>query len=447
MTFSSLIDLEEVFLPMKVCMFVFDNCQHDARVLKEAKTLADAGFDVRIIAKLDESTIPFEQRDGFKIIRLDYTFIDVRIIKVVVKAVLILTAIVLLPFLLIVWPSKRGRNILRSFKPLRPLRPYLSGRLISIRRPIRLFEFCYRSWKTVKDEAADVYHCHDLGTLLIGWFARRRTGGRLVYDAHELFTELGTIGYMERQYYRLLERHLIHRVDAVIVPGNSRGQYLSKRYGIQLPTSICNFPPSYGRYMCAITIREKLGLAGNTPIIVYTGGYIPGRGLHNLVSSATYLDKGVLVFIGWGVLEEKLKSMVKEKGLEKKVIFTEPVPPNELVSFIRSANLGVVIYQYTSLNNYYACPNKLYEYIHAGLPVVSSNFPGLREIVDGYQLGKTFDPEDPKDIADATNQTLRDEKRYNELKRNALEAARVFNWENESGKLLALYEGLRLQVL
>jgi glycosyltransferase involved in cell wall biosynthesis len=194
--------------------------------------------------------------------------------------------------------------------------------------------------------------------------------------------------------------------------------------------------------MCATTIREKLGLADNTPIIVYTGGYIHGRGLHNLVSSATYLDRGVLVFIGWGVLEEKLKRMVKEKGLEKKVFFTEPVLPNELVAFISSASLGVVIYQNTSLNNYYACPNKLYEYVHAGLPVVSSNFPGLREIVDGYQLGQTFDPEDPKDIAAAINHTICDEKRYNDLKKNALQAAGLFNWENESQKLLALYEGL-----
>ena len=125
--------------------------------------------------------------------------------------------------------------------------------------------------------------------------------------------------------------------------------------------------------------------------------------------------------------------------MERRVYFTEPVAPDRVVYYSVSASVGVVIYLRTSLNNYYATPNKLYEYISAGLPVVSSNFPALSEIVEGYGLGGTFDPEEPKSIAAAINQVLADEQRYDTMRKNALEAATIFNWETESRKLLEIY--------
>ena len=76
------------------------------------------------------------------------------------------------------------------------------------------------------------------------------------------------------------------------------------------------------------------------------------------------------------------------------------------------------------------------------MPVVGSNFPELKRVIEGYRLGKTFDPENPEDIASAINWVLSDKDRYEEMRRNALEAAKIFNWENESKKLLSLYEGL-----
>jgi len=146
--------------------------------------------------------------------------------------------------------------------------------------------------------------------------------------------------------------------------------------------------------------------------------------------------------MGWGRLEEQLREMVKQEGLEHRVYFAEPVPPDELVRYCMSASVGVVMYRSTGLNNYYATPNKLYEYIHAGLPVVASDFPALREIVDGHGLGCTFDPESPESIAAAINWVLADEQRYSTMKNNTLEAAKVFNWENESQKLRKVYERL-----
>jgi len=303
-------------------------------------------------------------------------------------------------------------------------------------------DFYYRSWQAIKNEPADVYHSHDLNTLLLGWFSKRRSGGKLVYDAHELFAELAYVRGVEKLAFKPLEKRLIHRADAVIVPGEYRGKYLSEKYGIPVPTTVVNCPPLGGRRRQVGSLREKLEIEDTMPIIIYTGGYSAGRGLENLVLSALYLDEGVIVFMGWGILEQKLREMVTKNGLWDKVLFTEPVPPEDLVEHIASASVGVAIYQFTSLNNYYASPNKLYEYMHAGLPVVSSDFPALKEIVEGYQLGRTFDPEVPEDIASSINDVLSDERKYDEMRKNALEAAKIFNWENESGKLLATYERL-----
>jgi glycosyltransferase involved in cell wall biosynthesis len=118
------------------------------------------------------------------------------------------------------------------------------------------------------------------------------------------------------------------------------------------------------------------------------------------------------------------------------------VAPEQVVYYCMSASLGVVIYQNTGLNNYYTAPNKLYEYMQAGLPVASSDFPALKEVVEGYDLGCTFDPEEPESIAEAINLVLAYGQRYDTMRRNALEAAKIFNWENESRKLLDIYERL-----
>jgi len=124
------------------------------------------------------------------------------------------------------------------------------------------------------------------------------------------------------------------------------------------------------------------------------------------------------------------------------VHFFDAVPYDEVTRYAMSADIGLVLHKNICLNYYYASPNKLFECMAAGLPVVGSNFPDRKKYIEGYNLGVTCDPESPEEIAEAINYTLSDETRYNEMRKNALEAAKIFNWENESRKLVTLYQGL-----
>jgi len=296
----------------------------------------------------------------------------------------------------------------------------------------------------VKHEPADVYHCHDLTTLPAGYIAKRRTGGRLVYDSHELFTELHYISRRERPIFRLLERYLIHRADAVITVNELAARELAKRYGISLPSVVRNCPPiaKQSDEQCNSSLRKSLGLNDTVPIIVHVGILGRARGSEKLISAIPFLNNGVIVFLGWGAEESELKKLVRKRGLEDRVLFAPPVEPDQVVGHISSAQVGVIPILNVSLNHYYATPNKLWECMSAGLPVVSSNFPALKAIVEGYHLGCTCDPEYQRDIANAINWVLADKKRYKEMRMNALKAAKIFNWENESRKLLEIYRRL-----
>jgi len=312
--------------------------------------------------------------------------------------------------------------------------------------PLSLVDYYHRSWQILKDEPADIYHSHDLNTLPSGYMARRRTGGKLVYDSHELFTELHYIHHMERRIFRWLERYLIHRADAVIITNEFAANELSKRYGIDLPVVVRNCPPiaKQGDKYHNSSLRGDLNINDTVPIIVHVGIYSKSRGGQKLISATPILNHGVVVFLGWsaGKEEGELQDLVKQMKLDEKVFFVPPVAPEQVVGYISSAQVGVVLFRNVSLNHYYVTPNKLWECMSAGLPVVSSNFPALKSIVEGYHFGKTCNPEDPEDIAAAINWVLADKKRYNEMRRNALKAAKIFNWENESKKLLEVYRRL-----
>ena len=318
-------------------------------------------------------------------------------------------------------------------------------------KPLSFLDYYYRSLQLVKKESADVYHAHDLNTLPAAYLARRQTGGMVIYDSHELYLERNTLQPPRRLgKYSLsrLEAFLIRRADLVITVNRAIAHELAQRYQISTPLVILN-APSKNRASLDINsgmnnLRKILNVNPEHQLLLYSGSITFGRGLEKVIESLQLLPSCHFVMLGYGSADyiNQLKILSQQMGVESQISLFGPVPFDEVTRYASSADLGIAPIYNVCLSYFFCSPNKLFEYIAAGLPVVGSNFPELKRIIEGYQIGKTFNPEGPKDIANAINYVLSDPKRYKTMKKNAQKAAMVFNWENESKKLLEIYKSL-----
>jgi glycosyltransferase involved in cell wall biosynthesis len=384
-------------------MFVTNSVTIDSRVRREAATLAANGNEVVVLGLRDGALPRSETLDGFRVVRVRRDTVH--------------------------GPLPRGR-LRRALLPL-------GGALM-------LADYSARAlWLAVR-RRSDVYHGHDLVTLPVAWAASRLRRSRLVYDAHELFTEIGRLGSLARGICRLLEAALIGRADRVVAVNGSIAQELARRYGIPAPVVIMNCPRSAPQPVSrdASPLRAYAGVPEGAPIVLYQGVYMPHRGLENLVQAARGFTRAHLVLMGWGPLQPSLFDAARGAGVSGRVHFADPVPLEELLRFTAGADLGVIPYLNVGLNNYYTSPNKLFEYCAAGVPIVASRFPELVKVVDELGIGRTFDPERPDDIAAAVNALLDDTAALHAARRNVAAVAGRFTWETESEKLLELYRAL-----
>lgn len=388
-----------------VCMLVTNEVTYDHRVLKEAGLLSRSGFGVRILA-LDRNgrSSSFEEREGFQILRC------------------------------------REWRWGRWLRHRRVLFVQILGKVLKV---LRFFVFSLKA-------RASIIHAHDLDTLPFGFLAARRCRAKLVYDSHEIYTEQwppdGSLGppIFLLSLLRHLESFLIRRVDAAITVGSLIAQKLASQYRIPTPLVLRNCAPLVRASDPSFSLRKVLPIASQERIVLHTGALVGlGRALRELVLAFQGLRPGIhLVFLGEGPLEAELREMVRREGLDGSVHFLKPVPPEALVGTMQGADLSAVVMKGDgSLNNLYSLPNKLFEAIAAGLPVVTSDLPEIANIVQSYEIGLLCQPEDPKDITRAIEEALSPD-RYATFKANLKRAQEELNWEKESQKLAGLYRRL-----
>jgi glycosyltransferase involved in cell wall biosynthesis len=379
---------------MKICMILMNlgSVKHDVRVRKEASSLAKAGHRVRLVAMQHPGEDFGKTMDGF----------ELRLFRL--------------------WTRRLPRNLIAW------LLKYIE---YNIKVFIRLTSF-----------RAHVYHAHDLNTLIPAWLMARLMGAKVVYDAHELYTGRPV---QTPWLWRRVEQYLITRVDTVIAANDDRAEVMLNEYGArELPSVIMNCPSSVldsatGR----VALREALPLEVRTKrIVLYQGGLSPNRCLEELTISAKYFNEcAILVFVGNSSFfsESVLKGLVTEHRLAERVYFLSAVDSRQLVHFISSADIGVVIYKNSCRNNYLCAPNKLFDYCMAGLPSIGCDFPPIRRIAEKYGTTILFDPENPKSIAAAVNSLIENDTTLSSAKAATAIVASEFNWEHEERKLAEIY--------
>ena len=383
---------------MNIAMLVLNNFLFDARVHKEAKTLAQAGYQVTVVAFYDGSAPEYVYQDGYHIHRIRIN----------------------------------SRN----------------WRVWIFTQIIRYFEFTLRAASTMIRLHPQVCHAHAIQALLPCWLAHIIARCKLVYDSHEFeqgmdFSSSTRIPKLLELTWTWPEKLLIHSTDSVITVSDSLADALARSYHIEQPVVIRNCPESKPYRAGSNYLHVKYNIPQDWPVVLYQGILTHGRGLIELVQSANELQNLAVVITGHGPLAETLMEAASKITSNTKFIFTGSIPMAHLPEMTASASIGVVLTQNTCLNHYYSLPNKLFEYVQAGLPVVGSNLPEIAKIIQEYQIGVVVDPDDPRNIASGIQQLI--EKRGDSIARkNTVRVANIYNWENESRKLIILYRKLEV---
>jgi glycosyltransferase involved in cell wall biosynthesis len=174
-------------------------------------------------------------------------------------------------------------------------------------------------------------------------------------------------------------------------------------------------------------------------IIIYQGVLNRGRGLETMISAMQYLDDFQFQIFGGGDITVRLEELVKSLKLEDRVMFMGRLPFQELKEYTRRACLGISLEEDLGLNYRFALPNKLFDYIQAGIPVLVSDLPEMRKVVQEYSIGQVLKDPDPKSLADQVRDMMNSDEQGIAWKNNLHKAAAELCWENEEGKLLALF--------
>jgi glycosyltransferase involved in cell wall biosynthesis len=408
---------------MRIAMALYADVSHDSRVLREATTLADAGHDVTIvcIAGAAPEGAPFRVIAGHPArggVLPDGSS----------------------PFLRDDGASKVKRVARRV--------GWLKGYVSSIR--------AWGRWAVASAGPVDAWHAHDLtGLAAVAPLVKRPT--LLVYDSHEIFLETGTAARLPgfgRRLLQRLERRWVSLAAALVTVNEAYAEVLERRTRPRRIVIVRNCPPrrEIAEGSAAAPndrIRDVVGIPADAPVALYHGAFARHRGIEP--AALAMLEPGMerhhLAILGFGSIRDELEAMAAEPRFGGRVHVLPAVPPDDVVDWVGSADVDVIALERSTLNHWLCTPNKLWESLTAGTPVVVSDFPVMRQIViddPAGALGTVCDPVDPASIAAAIRAITEasPEARAGWRARCREAAADRWNWETESARLVELYASL-----
>jgi glycosyltransferase involved in cell wall biosynthesis len=310
-------------------------------------------------------------------------------------------------------------------------------KLLFRKGPFFYFEYNLRLFFYLLKSKIDVFVANDLDTLPANYLASRMKRKPLIYDSHEYFTEVPElIGRpVVRAIWIWLEKLLVPKVDAAYTVCDSIAEVYRDLYRIDFKV-VRNLP--------VYRPVEKTGNqdeSGEKPkIILYQGALNLGRGIEAAIRAMLYLEGAELWLAGDGDITQQLKQMVVELKLEEKVKFLGRLPISQLHEVTSRADLGISLEEDLGLNYRFALPNKLFDYIQAGVPVLVSNLPEMKRVVEHYQVGLIAETHQRKELASLFHLALFDEVKRQCWIKNLPHAAAELCWENEEKILADLYQ-------
>jgi glycosyltransferase involved in cell wall biosynthesis len=291
---------------------------------------------------------------------------------------------------------------------------------------------------------ADLVHAMAYMGIPVGLDLGRRDRAPVVYDARDIYVDARNIARLPgpaRRLFARIERGWARRADRVITVNGPYADVMAHRFGVPRPLVVLNCsvradaPVARGR-----RFHDALGLPDDRRVVLYHGGLSPDRGIEQLLEAIPAIRDATLVLMGYGDLEATIRARAAGPDLAGRVAVLPAVPPAELTEWVGSADVAAMPIQPTTLNHRLTTPNKLFEAIAAGVPVVASDLPGMAPIVCETGCGITVDPTDAAAIAAAIEEILDGTPARRAAIRDGLARARdTYTWERQAEILVAEY--------
>lgn len=385
----------------------------DRRAVQQAASLREAGFRVEFVSRrhgVDDAT----EVDGFLIRRMDFAG-EERKAAALARKLLVPRLAFQLPQMKLALLRYANRALLPQLQSI-----YASQEVYAVQS-------------------------HDLDTGWLGLQLARALGVPFVFDSHEAYPHRIGMNPVFRRYYQKLEPQVIAGADFWMIVNELLGRWLVEYHakkGVRLPAPLVveNAVPYRADDAKTDTLRSKLALGPEARIALYQGGLAPRRNLENVVRMAEYLDdRWKVVVLGSGKFSADLA--LQAGGLfGKKVFFIKAVPQRELMAYTASADVGLIPYKAVDPNTTFCSPNKLFEFIQAGLPIVANRLPFLEQKIKATRTGWLTNFDVPAEAAALLNGLQPGD--LAAMRTNVLQAKRSESWEEHAVRYVERMIGL-----
>jgi glycosyltransferase involved in cell wall biosynthesis len=291
----------------------------------------------------------------------------------------------------------------------------------------------------------DIIHVHDLPQLRGAYWAGQHLGVPVIYDAHELYPFIHTLQPHEQELLRVIENYFIRRVQKSVIVNPLAAKVQAVDYSIATPEALLNsvpLPDGLKRGVKTRHLRDALKLPSEVKILLFQGWASFDRNIGTLIQGLARTPSHIhLVIMGYGADLAALQKLADDLGIGARVHFPPPVPQAELLFWVASADAGIIPYQAIDKNTVTCSPNKLFEFIAVGLPIIANNLPYLEAVVAGEKFGVTRALKNAEDYAEAIRTMFMpssggDETRFHE---NLLHRADKYLWPAQEKILLKIY--------
>ena len=321
---------------------------------------------------------------------------------------------------------KKSIPIHRNYKTKRFRLFFNKGFLFYLEYQVTLFLFLLCSKK-------NFLFSNDLDTLLPNFLISRIQRKKLIFDSHELFSEIPELVHRKgvKNIWLLLEKWIIPKLRHIITVSDSIKNHYQNSYGVSAIV-VRNVPEITKIDQTSFDFETK-----GKRIILYQGAVNMGRGIELMIQTMPLLKEHLLIIIGEGDVLEELKKKVNSLSLEKQIKFLGRKTPEELKKLTPNASIGISLEEDLGLNYRYALPNKIFDYIHGRVPVIVSDLPEMRSLIKKYSIGEVLIDRNPKTLAKIIIRM--GAKNY---KKELDIAVKELHWSREKKALISIFSSL-----